>query len=243
MKAILKELLDRNQKQQLKRLSNKPFVIGRPKIFCIAIQRSGTTSVGTFLNDHGIRTAGFSDSRFYNWDYNWKIGNFERIFKCRGFKSFQGFQDSPWWNSDFYKVLFHRFPNSKFIILKRNPDEWFKSMIRHSNGMNPGNTYTHCKIYGRMSDFFELNKNREIDFSIEGHTTDNLLELNSRKESYINYYKNYYTEIECFFSQMDNSRKITIDLEDEGKWEKLGHYLGIKVEDGYEAHSNRSIIN
>lgn len=239
----LKSRLNRNQRQLIKRLINKPFVIGRQKIFCIAIQRSGTTSVGTFLNDHGIRTAGFSDSRYYNWDYYWKIGDFQKIFQCKGFRSFQGFQDSPWWNGDFYKVLFHKFPNSKFIILRRDVDDWFDSMIRHSNGMNPGNTYTHCKIYGRMTDFFELGENHEIDFSIEGHTTDNLLELNTRKGSYINYYKNYYSEIESFFHQMDISRKISIDLEDEDKWKKLGFYLGLKVDDHYNAHSNRSIKN
>src|SRR5690554_120318 len=101
------------------------------KIFCISTQRNGTTSVGEFFKDHGFKVAGYNYERSMIWSEFRFCGNYEAIFKNEGFKKFQVFEDNPWWENDFYKFLFYRFPNSKFILFTRNPDKWFDSMMNH----------------------------------------------------------------------------------------------------------------
>ena len=65
-----------------------------------------------------------------NWTNKWFEGDYDFIFDDYRFKLSQVFEDDPWWCSDFYKVLFHRFPRSKFILIERDADRWFDSMIK-----------------------------------------------------------------------------------------------------------------
>ena len=124
--------------------------ISSPKIFCISVQRTGTTSVGQFFRDHNFRVATWNDSRKNNWTLNWIKGDHKRIFESRDFKLNQVFEDDPWWCLDFYKILFHRFPNAKFILIERDADRWFDSMVSHSNGKTLGNTHQHTLLYNRL---------------------------------------------------------------------------------------------
>lgn len=239
-KSYLKGKLNYRQRQFVKRIFNKTLSYGKPKIFCISMQRTGTTSVGTFLNDHGIPTAGYNESKYYNWGYYWKIGDYKSIFNNKGFKSYRGFQDGPFWSTDFYKILYHQFPNSKFILLTRESSEWFASMLKHSKGKNPGNTYTHCKIYGRMSTYFEIIGDDKIKFNKEDHVIDNLLEISNYENHYCEYYENYNKEVIQFFEHFDPDKLFTCNLNDPEKWKLLGDFLQIKVKANYEAYSNKS---
>ena len=74
---------------------------------------------------------------------------------------YQVFEDDPWWITDFYKLLYHRFPKSKFILLERDPDKWFDSMVSHSGGLVLGNTHRHSYIYDRLEEFYEVGKGIE----------------------------------------------------------------------------------
>ena len=73
-------------------------------------------------------------------------GDHERIFRSPEFNRYQVFEDDPWWISDFYKVLFHRFPDARFVILERDADRWFDSMVSHSKGHTLGNSHLHAQI-------------------------------------------------------------------------------------------------
>ena len=90
---------------------------GDNKVFCISIQRSGTTSVGDFFVHFGYPTAGHGDSRNNSWSKHWYDGDLESIFSSNDFLSYQVFQDDPWWLPEFYKVLYYRFPNAKFVLM------------------------------------------------------------------------------------------------------------------------------
>lgn len=50
------------------------------KIFCLSFQRTGTTSTGQFLKDHGISVASWQICQANNWHYLWYKNNFEEIF-------------------------------------------------------------------------------------------------------------------------------------------------------------------
>ena len=121
-----------NISKRSKRLLRSVFHRKADKVFCVSMQRNGTTSVGSFFRDFGYRRAGWPADEKNNWSESWYEGHYERIFSSIDFRAANAFEDSPWWLPGFYKILFHRFPNSKFILFTRDPDLWFESMVKHS---------------------------------------------------------------------------------------------------------------
>jgi len=211
--------------------------IRKDKVFCISFQRTGTTSTGAFFARAGYRVAVWRVSRKNRWSDLWFRGDYETIFSSGDFKKSQVFEDDPWWCGDFYKVLFHRFPRSRFIQFTRDPDRWFDSMLSHSEGRSLGNTYRHSKLYRRESEYYE----RFGDITYGNDEIDNLLPLTEDHRShYTGVYGLRNREISEFFAAHDPSRIVSLELEDPQKWVKLGDYFGISVPDDLEIHSNRS---
>lgn len=223
-------------KKKGKGLLRRCQVYGKQKIFIISFQRTGTTSTGCFFKDHGYNVATWETSRDNEWTLEWFIGNHEKIFNSSSFKENQIFEDDPWWCLDFYRLLFHRFPNSKFILLERDSNKWFESMMSHSNGKTLGNTQIHSKLYRREHDFYRL-KNFRNNYS---YNLDNLLEITDRdREHYMNVYRLRNTEIKEFFAHYDPSRLFCSTLEDPEKWVKMGEFIGVKIDPDYESYVNK----
>ena len=85
------------------------------------MQRTGTTSVGKFFRDTGFRCAGWPADMKNGWSDAWYDGDFEKIFSSLDFRAANAFEDSPWFMPGFYKILFHRFPDSRFILFHQRP--------------------------------------------------------------------------------------------------------------------------
>ena len=208
------------------------------KIFCISFQRTGTKSVGEFLNKHGFKTATWKTNRRNCWTEAWLLGDYEKIFSTDDFISHNAFEDDPWWCLDFYKYLYHRFPNSKFICLHRDPNSWFDSMIRHSAGTTLGNTYLHCKLYNRIGEFHELPIDQGLkDDSIYSSKLDRLMFIHeSHRNLYTQIYNTRHREIIDFFTANDRNRLSFLRLEDKEKWVKLGQFLKVNVDSDFDSH-------
>ena len=223
-------------------LIDKLFKKGKyaPKIFCISMQRTGTTSVGDFFEYHGYKRSGWPDVKKYNWGKKWFDGDYESILNSKAFFEKQMFEDSIGSFGDGYKFLFHRFPNAKFILLTRDKDKWFNSMLSHSNGKTLGNTFMHCCIYNRESEYYNFIGERHNYNSVD---VDNLMELTEEhRKHYTQIYKNRNRQALDFFKCEDpnNTRFIHLKLEDIEKWKKLGAFFGFTVKDDFEMHSNSS---
>lgn len=229
----------KNLKSIIKKLSNGKHG-NLNKVFCISMQRTGTTSVGDFFKNFDYNVARSYDSRRNQWSKSWYDGDFETIFKSKEFLSYQVFEDDPWWHPEFYKILYHRFPNSKFILFIRDSNSWYKSMVSHSNGMTLGNTKTHCKHYRREKDYYEfLETNKNIDKNeLDEH--DNLLELASFEQQYKQIYEIRNKEVIDFFDNKNPKCLFVCNLNDENKWKKLGEFIGINIPENFEIHSNKS---
>ena len=213
------------------------FAKEKPKIFCISYQRTGTTSVGQFFKDHGYRVKGYnriSDE----WTKLYITGNYEAIFSSKAFKDHQVFEDDPWFCLDFYKFLFHRFPDSKFVLLTRDADKWFDSMVSHSEGKTLGNTFTHSKLYKREKEYATLFPGNPF----EKMEIDNLLELNeTHRLHYTDIYTDRNNEIVSFFDKFGKDRLVKSELENPNKWKTIGSFFNIKVSENYDSHANKSI--
>jgi len=235
IKSIINRCVPFFLKKKLKALIAKTRWKGSDKIFCISMQRCGTTSVGNFFIHFGYQVARSSHSRKNNWSTHWYNGNFEAIFNSVDFKSFQVFEDDPWWSPEFYKVLFHRFPNSKFILFTRDSESWYQSMNSHSKGKTLGNTKLHCKLYRREKEFYDKFKVKTVL-----NTNDNLLSLNEYKQHYKNLFETRNKEIFNFFEEHNSGRLIHCELNDLNKWHKLGKFFNINVPNEFNIHSNKS---
>lgn len=227
--------------RKVKRLISQSSFKNTSKIFCISLQRTGTKSTGRFFNDHGYSVATYYVSRQNSWTVSYFEGNYEEIFRSKDFRSSQVFEDDPWWLSDFYRVLYHRFPKSKFILLERDANKWFDSMVSHSSGRTLGNTHIHCTQYQRLVEFHKMglaNANPYIG------VIDNALPLGEeQREHYTNFYKVRNEEVKIFFQHHDSRRLFHAHLEDEELWQNMGRFFEIAVEPGYEVHLNKTKRN
>lgn len=226
-------------RSELKRINRRMTKKSGGKIFCLSYQRTGTTSVGRFFKEHGYHVANYQVNRARGWSEAWFDGDFDRIFRDREFVSHQVFEDNPWFFPEFYKVLFNRFPDARFVLFERDPEDWFASMLRHSQGLSLGNSMRHAKVYRReweLYNFLEAN-----NLSTNSTDVDNLLDMSGKKDQYISQYTLHNHEVKRFFQQKGaQSRLFTCRLEDDEKWKKLGKFMGIKVASEYEVHMNES---
>lgn len=217
-------------------------VLGQPKrVFCISMQRTGTTSIGKFFRDFGFSCAGWPADAKNSWSVSWYEGDFEKIFSSRDFCRSDAFEDSPWFLPGFYKILFHRFPGSKFILLTRDPDRWVKSMLRHSQGHVIGWTKVHCKIYRREKEYFELIRSGAIDEKHENRlTSPKTMTITGHEDQYKDIYRLHNTEVQDFFARNSPESLHVGRLEDPRKWVRIGEFLELDVPWDYDAHENRS---
>jgi hypothetical protein len=95
------------------------------RVFCLFMQRTGTTLVGRFFRDFGFRWVGWPADKTNEWSGSWYEVDRERIFSSTDFKTANAFEDSPWFLPDFYKILFRQFSKAKFILFTRDPDVGF----------------------------------------------------------------------------------------------------------------------
>lgn len=206
-----------------------------PKVFCISMQRSGTTSVGRFLRDHGYRVAGYG-THSVEWSQCWHRGDFEAIFNCWKFKTSDGFEDNPWWYPDFYRVLSYRFPTAKFILLYRDSDKWFDSMLNHSliGGLSHGEV--HSRVYGRMLEYYQRKDAGQLNDPEEAKE-----DLPLQRSHYQAVYSQYNRGVIEFFDSVWPGRLVHGRLEDPQKWRKIAEFLSVDILNNYDTHQNASV--
>lgn len=200
------------------------------KIFCISMQRTGTTSVGEFFKHFGYSVSDWFDGEDNQWSEKWLEGNFEAIFNSRNFKNKTVFEDSPFWFPEFYKVLYHRFPDAKFILFIRNTDDWFRSLLHFAKGKIWDDFKLHCKLYRREKYYYQ---------KVDANNTEEEYFLEHAKH-YKEYYETRNREVIDFFNANNPSRLIICDLNDTEKWQKAGKFFGIEVPNDFEIHAHKS---
>lgn len=178
------------------------------KIFCISMQRNGTSSVGDFLHQYGLQRIGSPVSNKNRWPLYWLDGDFDSIFTSDEFLNTDVFEDDPWWFPEFYRYVYHHVPGSRFILLDRDSDAWFKSMITHSNGYTPGITELHTKVYRRENDYYWL-KDHISKFGLQRNQE---MVLYDKAGHYKSVYETYNRGVKDFFKRFLLRRFFMQDL-------------------------------
>lgn len=198
------------------------------KIFCLSMQRSGTSSVGDFLEQWGLKRSGHQLSRQLNWSRHWYDGNFEAIFSDPSFQAHEVYEDDPFWMPDFYKYVYHRVPDSRFILLYRDSDSWFKSMVRHSNGFSIGRADIHAKVYRREDELRWLEKNIP---GFDGSAPKAMV-LYDKATQYKAAYERHLAEVEQFFSGPRAKYLFMAKLTEPETLSKMKEWLALPEKEG-----------
>ncbi|MFN9622021.1 MAG: sulfotransferase [Cyanobacteriota bacterium] len=208
-----------------RRLNAQPLGL-RPRcpqpFFCLSMQRSGTTSVGDWLEAHGLARAGHPTSARLGWSLLWGRGELEAIFDSAEFQRAEILEDDPWWVPGFHRVLAERFPRARFLLLTRDPDAWFDSLCHHSGGVNPGPTDLHARIYGREEELNDLLARRpDLHPGAPG-----LLPLLGHRSHYTMIYRRHSEDVKAFFAR-EPERLFTGSLEAPETFHDLLSFVGL----------------
>ncbi len=103
----------------------------KEKVFILNRQKTGTTSIGDFFEAHGFKRAGWNDARSPAWSKLWYEGRHEEVMKDEDFMESDVFEDWPWFHRDVPEIVSSRHPDARFILVYRDPDDWFRSLRKH----------------------------------------------------------------------------------------------------------------
>lgn len=158
------------------------------KVIVIGLQRTGTTSMGQALLDLGYDVVA-GNSKVENY---LSLGQKDKVLEYAD--QFDAYQDLPW--IFLYKELDKKYPNSKFILTKRDEQDWIKSMVNHF-----GHTDTKLKkwAYGAGCP-----KNNE--------------------DLYLEVFRNHYKEVEAYFKGRENDI-LTVEVGKDQSWDRLCSFL------------------
>lgn len=108
--------------------------LGKPKVFCIGRNKTGTTSMAKAFSELGliVGVQWLAERLLYDWARR----DFRRLFLyCY---TAQAFQDAPFSLPFTFQALDQRFPGSRFILTVRDsPEQWYESF-----------TSFHAALYG-----------------------------------------------------------------------------------------------
>ena len=175
------------------------------KVFCIGFHKTGTTSLGKALRILGYKVKGpfgVDDPDIA-----------EKVYEL--FPSivdqYDAFQDNPW--PILYEELDEQYPDSKFILLVRDPELWLRSQIRH---FGTRETPMRKWIYGESS----------------GCPVDN-------EEIYLKRFNQHYADVYEYF-KVRSDDLLVMDLADGDGWDKLCSFLGCDTPRKPFPHANKA---
>ena len=106
----------------LKRIS---IFLNKPKVFCIGMNKTGTTTMSKIFKRLNFRVAPQIKQEEILGDINFK----DEEYKIKKFCwKYNFFQDLPFSKGDSYKKIDKIFPKSKFILTVRESNHWFESL-------------------------------------------------------------------------------------------------------------------
>ncbi|MEM9821753.1 MAG: sulfotransferase family protein [Bacteroidota bacterium] len=147
----------------------------KEKVFGIGLHKTGTTTLGRCLEILGYHP---HISHHLESLQTWKTQGFEAVLPI--IEAHRSFEDWPW--PLMYPLLLKQFPNSKFILTKRESSaKWYSSLRRHAQKTGP--TEFRQLIYGYATpeenpahhiSFYERH-NREVIQFFQTHAPQQLL--------------------------------------------------------------------
>lgn len=212
VKRVLKPILP-----QLNRIR----LAGRPKIFGIGANKTGTTSLKTAMQELGYIVGDQRTAE--NLIDDWAKRDFSKLITyC---KTAEFFQDVPFSLGYTYIVLDQVFKDCKFILTVRNsPEDWYNSLVRfHSRLWGKGDGTPPGKK--ELQEAFYIYKGRPWHVNrLIGITPEDDL---YNREMLIDAYVNRNHSIKEYFRHRPDDL-LVLNVADENSYTDLCNFLGVK---------------
>jgi len=192
-----------------------------PKIFCIGLPRTGTTSLTSFINHN-------SNYRIKKFLYSESIKNniMRSKFKIPVIDDADGVSDLI--ACAYYQEFFYEYPNSKFIFTDRDIDDWLDSCERW---------FSDCFIHQGDVYFQRVEKSKKGWLSFFMLTNFGSYLYNRRL--FMNRFIRHRENVLSFFKDKDNFLYLNItSMNNKEISELLSKFIGCRKTDFY--HKNKS---
>jgi hypothetical protein len=188
------------------------------KVFCIGLNKTGTTSLEKALGDLGYRMGSVPHGE--RLLKNYLARDFSPIIEfC---KTADAFQDIPFSLPYTYVLLDHYFKNAKFILSVRDtPEQWYRSLVTfHSNAFFAGKRPTEEML-------------REESYRYKGFMWDGqygvIPALRSKADPYdmqshLDFYNAHNESVRVYFNGKANM--LELNLAQPGSYLKMCEFLG-----------------
>lgn len=192
--------------------------VGRPKVFGIGRNKTGTTSLKRAMADLGYV---IGDQRAGERLLKaWARRDFRRIAAyCR---TGQFFQDVPFSLPFTFQAMDMHFPGSKFILTVRDPESWHQSMV---------NFHLQAKVHGDKAKSLELLKTATYCYPGYAYDTKVLVyELPGDdpydRDTLISHYEYHNRSVKDYFRHRPDDL-LVLDISRPGAYRQLCDFLGV----------------
>jgi hypothetical protein len=127
--ARAKRLAVKLRRRAIRRINSAAGVYGQ-KVFCVGRNKTGTTTMKELLTHYGYRLGPQAEAERFVWEDRWAMGPAFWEWVDR----YEAFQDVPFSSSWFLPELYARYPDAKYVLTLRDPDDWFESIANHHYG-------------------------------------------------------------------------------------------------------------
>jgi len=202
------------------------------KIFCIGMNKTGTTSLKfEFLRlDYNVAPQRDIEKKFWAYKNNrWDV----IIDYC---KKYHFFQDFPFSFPNTFKEIDKEF-DAKFILTIRNSaDEWYDSLIRFHKKRKAFNSKGKLPTANNLKNASYVRKGWMYDahISLFDVTDDDLY----NKEKLVKAYNDYNNEVIDYFGDRDDF--IILNLSETNSYFKFKKFIGIETPYNEFLHLNKS---
>ena len=190
--------------------------VNKPKVFCIGMNKTGTTTITKVFKKLNYRVAPQIKQELSIGDLKMK-NNHQRIKNFCWKYNF--FQDLPFSQGNFYQQIDKIFPNSKYILTVRDSEKWFESLSNfhliyfRKMGLNFKNITEvkkeHIKKFNWIKEGYYYNYTKKFWIS---EFKDNKVIYNwnllYNKDHYISVYEKRNKEIQRYFQRKEKDLLI-----------------------------------
>lgn len=174
------------------------------KIFCIGLNKTGTSSLHEAFKILGFKSVHFLDDKGKNIKDIIEENYYNNEDILKGISHYDAFSD---WDHDetshlIFKVFDQQYPNSKFILNTRNLEGWLNSRENH--------VLRNQKLYSRRFNSKQFNKKNAW--------------LKIDRVSWAAHYKRHHQEVYEYFNGRE-SDLLVFDVTQGDGWDKLCKFL------------------
>jgi hypothetical protein len=210
----------RTRKAALRRFRVIRSNILKQKVFCIGLNKTGTTSLRAALEEIGFVPGDEARAKYLS--ATWAKRDFGEIVRfCR---TAEAFFDSPFSLPFTYVILDQYYPGSKFILTIRDtPEEWYNSITKY-----------HAKLWGKGKVLPSAQDLKEAVNVYKGrpYEMNRMLFNTPEEEPYqkgplIHFYQNHLYNVSEYF-KFRQKDFIVINLKINEDYKRLCNFLGVR---------------